>query len=157
MPEIGQLIIEPWYWMAFGAVLMILEIMMPGVLLFWFGAAGFLTGLLMQFVTIEVDRQALAFAVISFVLVIPVRKIYGRMRYDEEGAAASLNNFGADMIGRQASVSEAIKNGRGAVSLGDTRWLVRCSQDAAVGDVVRITGVESSTLLVERVDAPSAS
>ena len=59
-----------------------------------------------------------------------------------------LNRRGLELIGRSASVAEAIVDGRGKIAIGDTLWLAE-GPDLATGVAVRIVGVHGTLLRVE--------
>ncbi|MCH9808856.1 MAG: NfeD family protein [Alphaproteobacteria bacterium] len=59
-----------------------------------------------------------------------------------------LNRPGAQYIGRVAALTSAIDAGRGKVRLGDTVWVVE-GPDMAVGERVRVVGVDGVVLRVE--------
>jgi membrane protein implicated in regulation of membrane protease activity len=60
-----------------------------------------------------------------------------------------LNVRGAQYIGREATVAEAIVNGRGKIRVGDTLWLAE-GPDCDTGTQVKVTGTRGTLLLVER-------
>ncbi len=56
-----------------------------------------------------------------------------------------LNRRGEQMIGRTATLSEPIREGRGRIQLGDTLWRVS-GPDLPVGARVRVTGASETDL-----------
>ena len=61
-------------------------------------------------------------------------------------------HLGAQYIGREVLVEEAISGGRGKVRVGDTVWPAQGS-DAAKGARVKITGNSGTVLIVEPATA----
>jgi len=149
--------IEGWHWIMLGAVLMVAEMLVPGTMLVWFGAAAVLTGLAVSVVDLDFAFQILIFGVLSLVTIFPARAMVRRLMPGDAPGADKVNNFGADMIGRRATISEPVVNGTGAVHFGDTRWKVRCDTDMAAGGLVEITGTDGAVLRVRPVGETAAA
>jgi membrane protein implicated in regulation of membrane protease activity len=140
----------PWSWWVLGVVLLILEIVVPGVFLFWIGLAGIATGILSLLLWGSAiwawQVQVVVFVVLSFVAVIVGRSVLKR------GETASdephLNQRAESLVGRVVTVTEAIENGRGRVKVGDTTWSV-AGPDAPAGAKVRIVSASGNELRVE--------
>jgi hypothetical protein len=143
---------EPWHWLVLGAVLMGLEILAAGIFLVWFGLAALLTGLVGLVVPMEFAAQILVFGVLSLVVIFPIRRLARMVLPEDEKEVANLNRLGANMVGRKATITEAVVNGSGAVHFGDTRWVVRADTDLPVGADVVIVRLEGATLFVEPKD-----
>ena len=60
----------------------------------------------------------------------------------------TLNQRGAQYIGRQFTLTEAIRNGRGKIHVDDTQWSVE-GPEMEAGEAVRVTGVDGTLLIVE--------
>lgn len=147
----------PWSWVIVGLILLTAEIFLPGVYLFWFGLAAVTTGVIslgiweMGFWIWQI--QGICFAALSLVFVLLAR------RYLKSNADTSdeplLNNREASLIGRIATLSEAITNGYGRVKLDDSTWRVE-GDDAPIGTRVVIIGANAQILRVEPVTLPSS-
>jgi membrane protein implicated in regulation of membrane protease activity len=144
----------PWTWMVLGLVLLILEIMAPGVFLLWIGIAALVVGaitLALWSSTFWVwQAQVVLFLVLSLVAAYYGKKIMdGR---NEVSDLPLLNQRGAQMIGRTATLSEPIREGRGRIQLGDTLWRVS-GPDLPAGARVRVVKAaeQDLELVVEAV------
>ena len=62
----------------------------------------------------------------------------------------TLNRGGTDLIGRVATVTEAIAGGRGKVHVGDTTWMAE-GPDLPSGTSVVIVGSRDVILIVEAI------
>lgn len=144
--------IEPWHWVALGAALIGLEILVPGTLLMWFGIAGIVTGAVLFFVDMGFALQILVFAVLSVVAIFGVRKVASNFLDNDDAEAEHLNQRGANMVGRQVTITEPVVNGAGAAKFGDSRWSVRCDSALEVGATAIIVRVDGATLHVEPVE-----
>lgn len=137
-----------WIWLGAGAVLLILEMLAPGVFLLWLGLAAGLVGLLSVFVRLDASLQLTLFAVLSLLLGVFARMVlrYGVSVTDR----GTLNKAGNRFTGQVVEVAEPIVNGRGKVKIGDTLWNA-AGPDAAAGGRVRVTGAKGAVLVVEGV------
>lgn len=140
--------VAPWHWLAAGAALMALEMLLPGTLLMWFGIAAMLTGALAYFLPIGPAAQLLAFGAFALAVIFPARRMLARRMRDDSDQANRLNRRGADMVGRRVAITEAVVNGAGAARFGDTRWAVRCESDLREGAAAVIERVDGATLFV---------
>lgn len=136
-----------WNWFILAMALLILETMIPGVHLLWFGLAALVIGLLAIVTGVGWQWQVLAFALLSVIAVFWVRK------YARPDVAVSdqpdLNVRGQQYIGRSLVVEEAIQSGRGKVRVGDSLWAAE-GPDSPVGTRVTVTGTRGTVLVVER-------
>ncbi|WP_192177827.1 NfeD family protein [Mesorhizobium amorphae] len=137
----------PWNWMVLGFVLLVMEVIAPGIFMLWIGIAALLIGLVSlliwdaSFWTWEV--QVLAFLALSLVSAFVGKKLVGG-RHDATDQPL-LNRRGAQMVGKMATLAEPIKDGRGRIKLGDTLWRVS-GPDLPVGTQVRVTGAADTDL-----------
>lgn len=138
-----------WWWLSAGMVLMVLEIITPGIFFLWIGIGAFITGLIAAIVpSASPELLGVIFAVLSVISVITGRKIIGKK---QEETKNSLNNRAANYIGQVFQVYEPIVDGRGKISVGDTLWLACAKTDIAVNTSVKVTGVRGTFLEVEPV------
>ena len=138
-----------WNWLIFGAVLFILEAVVPGVFLIWFGLAALVTGIFAFALDIGWQVELLIFMSLAVLSAFAGLKVAG-YGVDEDGENSQLGHRAERYIGQEFVVEQAIRNGRGKVRLGDSLWPVK-GGDADKGVTVRVTGVEGNALLVEAV------
>ncbi len=145
-------------WLLLGAILLALEVMLPGVFLVFFGISAIIVGLnvLVMGSTgfFGYGQQIIAFAVIAGVAVYLGRRWYGA--FDDPAPAESINKPAERLHGRVLVVSTAIEHGRGRVAAGDTHWTAEGS-DVGLGGKVRVTGSKGNVLVVEPVETPAAT
>lgn len=143
-----------WYWLAFGMGLMLVEVLVPGVLFLWLGAAAILTGLLMLAVPdMTWEIQLVVFAVLSVVSVFVGRRyVYS---HPEPTDHPTLNRRGENFIGQQYALDGATSGGHGRIKIGDSLWAVAISPqgtELAADARVTVVGVDGSTLVVEAAE-----
>ncbi len=140
--------IEPgWLWAIGGVMLLIAEVIAPGFFLVFIGAAALATGLFTVLFDLGTAAQLVLFAIYSLLFVLVFKRWYG----EPVGPRGDpmLNDRAARLVGRSATVIEAVDEHGGRVHLGDSDWSAR-GGPAAAGDKVRITSVEGNCLIVER-------
>lgn len=141
-----------WNWLIAATVLFGLEFIIPGVHFIWFGLAAALTAALIYALTalglgaaLSLPVQLMLFAALSVACLFWVRR-FGSSTAKTDVPA--LNIRGAQYIGRELSVEDAIVNGRGRVRVDDGVWGAQ-GEDAPRGAKVRVTGVNGTVLVVE--------
>ena len=129
----------PWNWMALGFVLLILEILLPGVFLLWIGLAALIVGALSLMLWDAGfwvwQTQVIVFLVLSLACAFAGKKI-AKGRGDQSDQPL-LNRRGEQLVGRLATLTEPIIDGRGRVKIGDTMWRVS-GPDLPAGTKVRV-------------------
>jgi inner membrane protein len=139
--------LEPhWMWLIIGAVLATAEIIAPGFFLMWMAGAAVLTGLASLILPISMTLQITLFAVLSVAAVCAGRHWFKTNPIVSDDP--KLNDRAARLMGQTVTVVEAIEGGAGRVKVGDSVWSA-AGADAAVGARLKVTGIESGTLLVE--------
>lgn len=139
-----------WHWLALGAVLMILEVVAPGVVFLWLGVAAMLTGGLLWYVpNLPVETQFIVFAVLSVILVIAGRLVVGSRA--RESDHPDLNKRGHQHVGAMYMLEGDTVNGHGKVRVDDSVWSVeveRGGSDMPGGDLVQVVDVKGGTLII---------
>lgn len=140
----------PWAWWVLGIVLLIAEVLMPGVFLIWIGIAAIVTGalslLLWEAAFWTWHVQWLVFAALSLIAVFAGRRfVAGRNGTSDE---PFLNQRGESLVGRTATLEQPIAEGRGRIRLDDTLWTVR-GPDLPIGTKVRVVSGSGRDLTVE--------
>lgn len=139
-----------WLWWAAGVLLLAGEMVLPGVYLLWIGLAAAATGGVAWLMPeLGFEGHGLVFALLAAASVYIGNHYFYQRRGPEP--EAKVNTRGSKHIGKTYIVAEAIKNGRGHVSVGDSRWLAE-GPDAAIGDKVRVIAVDGTILVVEAVE-----
>ena len=141
--------ILPYAWWIVGLVLLVLEVVLPGVYLLFLGIAALVVGTAVLLgigaTGFGWEWQVLAFVVLSTVAVIFGRRWYGPKTV--KGDRPALNSRADRLVGRTATLSEPIVGGSGKVAIEDGWWIVR-GPDLPLGTRVRVTGAEGSVLTV---------
>src|ERR1700710_1507194 len=135
-----------WNWLIFGLVLMAMELLAPGVFLFWLGLAALLVGLLSFAINPSWQMQILMFAVFATAAV-PLWRRIARNNTAASQSNPSLNKRAAALVGGVFTREKPIIDGSGAVRIDDTIWRV-AGPDAPAGSRVRIVRADGASLTV---------
>lgn len=154
MNLIAQTLIDYGWWIV-GLVLLVLEVILPGVYLIFFAIAALIVGtnafLLQSSGWFGWEQQVVAFVILSAVCLLIGRKWYGSKL--DVGATTGLNSRTERLIGRETTLTDAIVNGRGRVAIDDSWWSAT-GPDLPVGSRVRVVGANGSVLNVEPAAQP---
>ena len=132
-------------WLIAGALLILFEIILPGVYLFWIGIAALMVGGVLSVIDLSIILQILLFAIFALLAVIVGVKTYK----GKEIKSRDLNQTrGSEFIGRNITLQEAVTNQQGRITLGDTTWSIE-GENLPAGSQIRITAVKGNTLLYE--------
>jgi len=133
-----------WNWLIFGFILMALELMAPGVFLFWLGLAALLVGLLSFGVHPPWQAQILMFAVFAAAAVPLWRRL---ARGGPSEASPFLNRRADALVGRVFTLEKPIIDGWGTVRIDDTVWRI-AGPDTPAGSQVRVVQVDGADITV---------
>ncbi|TPW31098.1 NfeD family protein [Martelella alba] len=143
-------LLDPWLWWIVGLVLLIAELLLPGVFLMWIGIAALALGILSlafsSFAFWVWQLQLFLFAVFSVLAILGGRKLLAKG--DAPPDEPYLNRRTASLVGRSGVLTEAIEGGRGRMRLDDTVWIVE-GPDLPEGTHVRVISGEGERLSVE--------
>lgn len=135
-----------WWWVGAGALLGILEILLPGIFLIWIAIAAWITAVVVAAVPLALVWQLVIFVVLAFVTVFAGRLYYARNPV--ESTDPHLNTRTSRLLGQIVTVESAIENGKGRVRVGDGVWNAR-GPDVPAGTSVRIIAADGTLLTVE--------
>lgn len=141
-------IADHWLWLIAASVLGIAEIIIPGAFLMWIGIAALITGLVALVLPFGVPVQMAVFAITAIASVYIGRRVL--MRNPIVSDDPLLNDRGARLVGEIVTAVEIVDASQGRVKVGDGVWSAR-GATAAIGDRLRVTGIDGGVLLVERV------
>jgi inner membrane protein len=135
-----------WNWFIVGGLLLVVEVIAPGVFMFWLGLAALVVGLVSLFVDWSWQFQIIAFAVVSIALI----PVWRRLAQNVDGPTDQpfLNRRAHAFVGRVFTLERPIVDGRGTVAIDDSVWRIG-GPDCPAGTRVKVVDVDGSTLRVE--------
>lgn len=137
-------------WIIAGLALSLLELIVPGVYLIWFGFAAFVVGIAVYFLPIELTTQLIVFATASGIFAVIGVAVY-RYVFSKAQVPAeykNLNNTAEQYVGQLVTVAEDAEDNRTKVKIGDTYWLASCQKAFKQGDTAKVVGVKDSLILI---------
>jgi len=135
-----------WDWFIAGGLLLVLEVLAPGVFMLWLGLAAMLVGGISLFVDWTWQAQFIAFAVFS-VAAIPLWRRLARQPATDQ---PFLNRRAEAFVGRIFTLERPIVDGSGTMGIDDTVWRIT-GADVPAGSRVKVTRVDGTALHVELV------
>lgn len=139
-----------WFWWIAAALLLVGELLLPGVFLLWLAVAAALTGVVDLLLGLGWQGEIATFAALSLVLVLASWN-YVKAQRSPKSDQPHLNQRQMDYVGRRTTLLKAISNGAGKVRIDDTVWDVS-GPVLPVGTQVIVTGVAGPRLEVEAVN-----
>lgn len=139
-----------WLWLYAGAILMFLELLAPGFVIFFFGLAAATVGV-MRFVFGEgftLAWQLASFSALAIVYILLLRRwVKGIFAGRTEASAEDFDN---GYVGRTGKVTAAIvPPNAGRVELGDAEWTAVADAPVAAGANVKVISQNNLTMKVE--------
>jgi membrane protein implicated in regulation of membrane protease activity len=134
-----------WLWLIGGVLLLILEVLAPGFFLMFLGAAAIATGVFTKLFGLGMVPQLALFALYALIAVLGGKRFYA---HRTPSADPLLNDRAGRLVGKLVTVVAAVDEHSGRVRVGDGDWSAR-GGPAAVGERVKITGVDGNCLTVE--------
>jgi membrane protein implicated in regulation of membrane protease activity len=137
-----------WYWWALAAMLLVFEMMLPGVVFLFLAIGAATAGLVLLLASdLSLEFQLVIFAVVSVVSAVGLRRTLRRLQH-VDGPPTTLNSRGEALVGQVFVLDAPILNGRGRIILGDGSWTVT-GADMVKGSRVRVISVQGTELKVE--------
>ena len=146
MPEIA---VNYWFWLSLGLVLIIVEMIVPGVFFLWFGIGAFLTGIIAFVVKgLALKYLTAIFGVLSVIAVFVGRRFVKKTDEIKTG----INDINSKYSGKIVKAKGSFENGMGRVYMGDSVWEAQCSSDVSDRQPLKVVLVRDSVLIVEPLD-----
>lgn len=137
-----------WHWWACGALLLVVELLAPGMYFLWMAESAFVTGaVLWLYPELGWEAQLVWFSVLSVVSIVVARRLL--IRHPIASDRPLLNQRAAQYIGRTFVLSEPMINGSGKIRVDDSLWKIT-GTDAPAGARIRVVGADGIILKVER-------
>jgi len=139
-----------WLWLYAGAFLMLLELILPGFVMFFFGLSAATVGLVRLGLgeAFSGTWQMIAFSAFSVVYILVLRRwlkgIFSGKTVEGE------TDFNNEFVGRCGKVTVAIEPPlSGRVEIGDAEWTAVADAPIAAGANVKVVVQENLTMRVE--------
>lgn len=141
---------NPSYWLIISLGLMALELIIPGVFLFWLGiGTAVAAGAAWVFPSISPTTQLIVLAVSIIISVYIGVKVQKKRKNDP---ADSLNSGLEIYINRQVLVDQDFINGNGRISVDDTTYNAISSENLKQGSMTTIVAIQNGRFVVQAVN-----
>ena len=136
-----------WFWFTLAVILLIGELLNPGVFLMWLAAAAALTGFVHYAYPLGWAGEALVFATLAAVLIAASWRLVAKS-WSPTTDQPFLNQRQNGLIGKTFLLHQPIVNGQGKILFEDTIWDVD-GPDLPRHAKVKVIGVDGLRLKVE--------
>lgn len=137
-------------WFIIGLVLLILEFILPGVVIIFFGIGAWVTTIFILIFGISLNYQLVVFISTSLLSLALLRKFIKTLIYNRKGS--DLESILEEFIGKTAVVQSEIKLGsQGKIEFKGSNWEAVSDQEIKKGEVVKIISKDSIVMKVERI------
>ena len=135
-------------WLIVGFVLIILELIVPGLILLFFGVGAWIVALLTLFMDLNLNWQIVVFVITSGLSLALLRRyLQTKFFKTKDGKSDGLED---EFIGHVVSVIDEITpNNEGKVEFKGSPWKAKSEFKLVPGDKAEIIDKESITLIVK--------
>ena len=141
-----------WLWLYFGAFLMLMELLAPGFVVFFFGLSASTVGLC-RFAfgdAFSLTWQLAAFSAFSILYLVVLRRWLRKLFTG--GRVETKTDFDNEYVGRVGRVVEAIRPPlAGRVMIGDAEWTASADEPLAAGTTIVVISQNNLTMKVKEV------
>lgn len=143
--------VNHWHWLAFGLLLLGLELLGTAGYFLWIGISAMIVGALLGALPLSWQMQWLSFA--SFSLITTWLWWRGQLKNDRKSDKARvLNQRDKQLIGKTTRLEDDIQKGKCRIRLGDTTWSAITATDITAGTEVVVTAVDGIVLTIAPVN-----
>lgn len=137
-------------WFIIGLIFLILELILPGFVIFFFGVGAWITSLACMIANPGTNTQIIIFSLTSVLALIALRKLLKKKFFDSKEGSSAL--FDDEFTGSKAVAIIPFGKGiKGKVEFKGTSWPASSDQEIKAGDTVIIISKESINLIVEPI------
>ena len=133
-------------WVLLAVVFIIMELITASFFLVWLGV-GSVVAAILNYLGFDIYIQFTAFVVVSAILILMTRKFANRI------TPKSTKKTTADrLIGKKAKIIRKIDDGNFVVRVAGEEWSAHTNDPVDVDDMVKIVGINSIILIIEKID-----
>jgi len=137
-------------WFLLGLVMLLIEFVVPGLIIFFFGIGAFIVALICFITDISLNMQLTIFLLSSVVLLLSLRKWLKNIFVGQVSPKESPDDLLKEFVGKKAIViREITPDTEGKVEFRGTSWNAEASEVISEGSAVSIIGKTNITLKVK--------
>ncbi len=139
---------SPYWWLSLGLAFILLELLIPGIYLFWIGLAVLFVALPAGFMDLSATYLVFFFVFFLALSVWIGMKVQAR----KNTQADHLNQGLASYVGTLTTVAQIDAQGQSPIRihLAGTTYAAYCEQAVQVGDTVKVTAVDDGKLFIQK-------
>ena len=138
-----------WFWLCFGGIRLILEMLGTGGYLLWSGVAALVVALLVWIMPgLSLEWQGIIFAVMTVICAVLWRNFQRRRQRNDSSSPNQVNH---KLIGLCAALLAETEDGYSRIRLADGSWRVYSQSALPAGTEVEVIAVDGITLTVRAV------
>jgi len=135
-------------WFILGLILLLLELVIPGFVIFFFGFGAWVASLACLLFDPGVDLQIIIFALSSVLALVALRRTISRKFLEPTDRPS--DSVEDEFTGKEGIVVATLGPGRkGKIEFRGTTWTALCDEEVAKGATVKIVRKESINLIVK--------
>jgi membrane protein implicated in regulation of membrane protease activity len=148
--ELKEILTPPIIWFLIGLVFLLLELAVPGLIIFFFGIGAWIVALCLVFFDMGLTAQLLVFGLTSIVSLLFLRRFLRKKFFKED--ESNIGSLDEEFIGKIAVAETNLTSGLpGKVSFKGTQWTAIADSNIKKGAQVKIIDKESITLKVTAI------
>jgi len=137
-------------WFLIGIALLVLEFMLPGLIVFFFGVGACIVALVCLFTNIGINSQLIIFILSSVASLVLLRKWLKGIFMGHVTSKQDITQDLEDFVGQRAVVVQKITPKMpGKVELHGTNWEAEADEEIEEGQAVEVIGKDNITLKVK--------
>lgn len=141
----------PVVWFLIGLLFALLELMVPGLVIIFFGVGAWITALLCLIFDLSIGLQILSFAIASVLSLALLRRWFKNRIFQEKNAKYETDDD--EFIGKKALAETPINaTTPGKVTFKGALWTAESAESIEAGQAVEIIDKESITLIVKPIN-----
>jgi len=137
-------------WFIIGLIFLVLELILPGFVVFFFGLGAWVTSLVCLIANPGTNLQMIIFALTSVITLV----VFRRMLRKKIFTSNDINSISVDdeFTGKEGvAITAILKGTKGKVEFRGTLWSATSEKDVAAGDTVLIIKRDNINLIVEPI------
>lgn len=139
-----------FWWAIAGLALMISELVVPGLVLFFFGIGALVTALLAWLLPLSLNAQIAIFIVSSLVSLFALRRFLKPIFTGRSTGTSNNEENAGSLVGQNATVTQTIEPKKtGRVLLNGTKWKATADETISEGTEVEVIKQDNLTLHVK--------
>ncbi|MEQ8325478.1 MAG: NfeD family protein [Vicingaceae bacterium] len=144
-----------WYyeayfiWFCTGLLFLLLEIGVPGLIIFFFGIGAWITSILSYALSPSLNAQIIVFLSTSLISLLLFRNQLKKRFFDEGRSSKTLED---EFVGKIVLAITDFDDGRGKVEFKGANWDASSTENIKKGQRVKIVDKESINLIVKSLE-----